>query len=79
MGDQSPVPVWGGGPRRLLWCDLCSLCLERSQEDLLRYTRDGWPQCCGQVMTVFAESERPAPRKGPSETPTAGPISDIES
>lgn len=44
------------GPRRLLRCDTCARSEENSAEELLRYTREGWPKCCGQVMAVFTEA-----------------------
>jgi hypothetical protein len=25
----------------------------------MTYTRDGWPNCCGQMMAYFVEAERP--------------------
>jgi hypothetical protein len=30
-----------------------------SAEGLLRYTRQGWTKCCGQVMALFTEAPRP--------------------
>jgi hypothetical protein len=44
----------------LLWCSACGRADECAPADLLRYTREGWPRCCGQVMAYFAEAERPA-------------------
>jgi hypothetical protein len=34
---------------------------EPSRDDLLRYTRQGWPKCCGSVMALFTEAEKPGP------------------
>ena len=43
-------------PRRLVRCDACNRMVECSAADLLRYTREGWPKCCGQVMALFTEA-----------------------
>jgi hypothetical protein len=48
LGSQS-------NPRRLVRCDSCNGTVECSAADLLRYTREGWPKCCGQVMGLFTE------------------------
>lgn len=47
--------------RRLLRCDVCGYSRDCSPEASLRYTREGWPKCCGQVMVLFAEAEKPGP------------------
>lgn len=46
-------------PRRLVRCDVCDRTVECSASDLLRYTREGWPRCCGQVMALYTEAVRP--------------------
>jgi hypothetical protein len=46
-------------PRRLVRCDTCDRTVECSAADLLRYTREGWPKCCGQVMAMFTEGGWP--------------------
>ncbi|MBN9120670.1 MAG: hypothetical protein J0I06_16220 [Planctomycetes bacterium] len=46
-------------PRRLVRCDACDRTVGCSATDLLRYTREGWPRCCGQVMALFTETGRP--------------------
>ena len=43
-------------PRRLVRCDSCNGTVECSAADLLKYTREGWPKCCGQVMALFTEA-----------------------
>ena len=45
--------------RRLVRCDQCGRADECSASDLLRYTREGWPKCCGNVMALFSEAEKP--------------------
>lgn len=56
-------------PRRLLRCDACGRSEECSAAVLLRYTREGWPRCCGAVMAVFTELSHPA---SPAPPPTNG-------
>ena len=48
---RTPAPV----PRRLVRCVQCGRADECSPEELLRYTREGWPRCCGQVMALLME------------------------
>lgn len=47
-------------PRRVVQCNTCGCAVECSADELLRYTREGWPRCCGQVMAFFTEPSRPA-------------------
>lgn len=49
---------WG---RRLLRCKLCNAVRTPSPEELLKYTRTGWPTCCNQVMTLYVETDVPTP------------------
>jgi hypothetical protein len=65
MGSRDPQLVVRVEPRRLLECIICGQVVECSAEELLRYTREGWPRCCGQVMVFSVESI--------SATPTANP------
>jgi hypothetical protein len=32
---------------------------------MLRYTRTGWPKCCGEVMALFSPADKPAPPARP--------------
>jgi hypothetical protein len=57
--EKNPKPSTGS--RHILRCNLCGRADESSQEDLLQYTRRGWPKCCGAVMTLFTEAEKPGP------------------
>jgi len=52
--DQEPGQA--NGMRRLLRCDACGKTRECSAEESLRYTREGWPKCCGRVMALFTET-----------------------
>jgi hypothetical protein len=45
--------------RRLLHCDQCGRTEEVSHADLMRFTRQGWPKCCGQTMAYFVEAPPP--------------------
>src|SRR4051812_47637794 len=52
---QFPTPTG----RRLLRCAVCGRTDEATHVNLMRYTRQGWPRCCGQTMAYFTEAERP--------------------
>ena len=45
------------GRRRLLRCEKCGASLVTFRADLLRYTREGRPKCCGQTMVLFMEAD----------------------
>lgn len=49
-GAQSPTHA-------LLHCGQCAKTTEGTREDLLRFTRQGGPHCCGVTMRVFTEWE----------------------
>ena len=56
-------------PRPVLLCPACGRADRPSVADLLRYTRAGWPRCCGQVMVLAdAEADRPGPGLDPGRT-----------
>ena len=60
--------------RRFLRCDRCGRTHQVYYPDLMRYTREGWPTCCGHTMAYFAEVERPrmsdpTPPEGPALPP----------
>ena len=46
--------------RRVLRCDRCAKSTEATHADLMRFTRDGWPKCCGDTMGYFVEAPRPS-------------------
>jgi hypothetical protein len=52
-------------PVHLLHCLTCGVSIECRPGDVLRFTRTGWPQCCGGAMTLYAPVERPTPREQP--------------
>jgi hypothetical protein len=54
--SNDPTPE----PRRLLRCPACGRTDDVTHADLMRYTRVGWPKCCGLTMAYFTEAERPA-------------------
>jgi hypothetical protein len=61
--DPSPTPT---GPNfHLLRCLACGNTVECRAADILRYTRDGWPSCCGEVMTLFGPVDKPTPPERP--------------
>jgi hypothetical protein len=54
MTDKGEGPDASAGvTERVLLCSTCGRCSRPSMEELLRYTRVGWPRCCGEVM-VFS-------------------------
>jgi hypothetical protein len=61
MTDQVPRPGSAAAARRVVRCARCGRADERSATELLRYTREGWPRCCGQVMALLTESVSSGP------------------
>jgi hypothetical protein len=59
--------------RRLVRCNQCGRNGEVGYKDLLRYTRAGWPMCCGQVMGYYAEIPRPSAKDETDEGPALPP------
>lgn len=61
-----------GGARRALQCNACGRWVDCSAEQLLNYTREGWPRCCGRVMALLMETTRHAAREDrrPGGAPT---------
>jgi hypothetical protein len=57
--DDTPVPNRSNASRRLVNCARCGRSDECSASDLLRFTREGWPKCCGQVMALFTSVPNP--------------------
>ena len=57
--DQRPTRPACPGRSRLLCCTVCGRAEARSPDDLLLYTRHGWPECCGQVMSYFVLPPEP--------------------
>jgi hypothetical protein len=59
-----------------LRCNTCGRADEVTHADQMRYTRDGWPKCCGQTMAYFTEAYRArcptCGRVGGLTFPTAG-------
>ncbi len=50
-GDRPDPALPVGRAPRARWCDECD------PEEMLRYTRDGWPKCCREVMTLFTPTD----------------------
>lgn len=47
-------------PSYVLWCASCGTLAARSPADLLRFTRNEWMECCGQVMCYFPNAAEEA-------------------
>jgi|GEM_PF-3684487 len=41
-------------------CHVCGKGRATTSEQLLKYTSTGWPKCCGEVMTLYVESDKTA-------------------
>jgi hypothetical protein len=54
MPDESHQT--GSGGKTALRCSACGRTQACSAADRLRFTRQGWPRCCGEVMDYFAHS-----------------------
>lgn len=66
-----PPPSPQTGPQdaqRLLRCAACGRTDEVSATDLLRYTKAGWPRCCGEVMALYLQADKPGPDDTTPET-----------
>jgi hypothetical protein len=51
--DAANDPSKGTSPKTLLFAWWCGVCHRREPftlEDLVRFTRAGWPVCCGQTV-----------------------------
>ena len=48
-------------------CGVCGRSTDCTPADLLRFARDGWPRCCGEVMFLLADPVPPTP--APDVTP----------
>jgi hypothetical protein len=44
----------GTYPSYLSWCGVCRRTEPFTNDDMKRYARDGWPECCGQKMMCYA-------------------------
>jgi hypothetical protein len=62
------------GTRRLLHCDVCGRAVVVADDDLLRYAREGWPRCHGEVMAYFTESGRAAEADDDTVTDRPSPL-----
>ncbi len=52
-------------PGWLLRCKQCGKSVPCTMSDLLTFSQRGWPKCCGEVMTLYAQvqpDERPKPK-----------------
>jgi hypothetical protein len=64
MPDESPH--WPA----LVRCAHCGRVLVANRMELLGYTRNGAPLCCGLEMVLYIEAERP----GPEDTKVSGVV-----
>lgn len=57
--EEKPKPLLGRDGLSLLRCPACGRTDVCAPAERLRYTREGWPKCCGQVMAYFTQAEPP--------------------
>jgi hypothetical protein len=55
--------------RRIVRCDQCGRSRDVAYADLLRYTKVGWPMCCGRVMGYYVEAPKPSAKDETDEWP----------
>jgi len=67
--DRQPVPDSALTRTYVLWCATCGTLALRSPADLDRFTREGWLECCGEVMCFFPDEVGKADRPVLLETP----------
>jgi hypothetical protein len=68
--NQKDFPPLGIG---LLRCHKCATTVECRPANLLRYARTKWPECCGEVMTLY----QPVPKPVESHSSSEGGGSDV--
>jgi hypothetical protein len=56
----------------ILVCLSCRKVLDCDLSDRLRYTRSGWPKCCGEVMSCAAVAKSAARGYASDDTPPEG-------
>ena len=66
-----PDPVTGT-PVGILFCQSCRKVIDCSLADRLRYTRDGWPKCCSEVMGQYGPVGKSNTHGQAGETPREG-------
>jgi hypothetical protein len=57
------VRVAGITGRQCLVCADCGRLVPCPVEDVDRYASDGWPRCCGEVMSLAEAGRHEAPRR----------------
>ena len=45
--------------QHVLVCNQCGRVRQVTPEQQLKYISQGWPKCCGGIMTLYLEVERP--------------------
>jgi hypothetical protein len=55
----------------ILRCHHCHRSVDRTAAELLTHTRDGWPKCCGEVMTLYTATSKPTADPSPTDDTTS--------
>ena len=63
MADATPVPLYWLGE-----CDRCGRAVTADRDDVLRFMREAWPECCGHTLTFRIVHGTP-----PQAEPVDGP------
>lgn len=55
--DRECVPDLTLTRTYVLWCATCGTLASRSPADFIRFSREGWMECCGHVMCFFPDPD----------------------
>ena len=61
MNDTTPATT-SVRPVAFLHCLTCHKIQDCKPDEMLEYTKLGWPKCCGEVMTLYSRSDGPQSR-----------------
>jgi hypothetical protein len=57
---MAQYPILANQLAGILRCFACGRSIDCSRTDMLRYAVSGWPRCCGEVLTLYTATEKPA-------------------
>jgi hypothetical protein len=57
MMASAPDPSHSG-PFAILRCSVCHRTAEAARDDILAFVKTGWPQCCGEFMSILPSTGR---------------------
>jgi hypothetical protein len=65
--NRDPIYDFAAALHSRLTCPLCGSRRDCTLAALVRYSRRGWPRCCGEVMTLTSDEAAPAASSQPGE------------